>query len=112
MDLFHGNVIQIDPIQAAHVDGPQVWRGAWPAKGKHAADWAEVIFGGVGMPLVEGQVIQQGQDAQLGLVHAVVERTPLAADGTVTDPDVVEIEANFKLNVTAVAGACVGLEHF
>ena len=103
--------LQIDAVQAPHVDGPQVWRRSGSTKRQNAAGRAEVILRGLRVPLVEGHVLQGRKRAKLRRFDTMIEGTPLPTQRAIADSNVVEIHVDFESDRTTVTGSLVGRKH-
>ena len=80
MDPRHGYGREIDAIEAADVDGPQVWRGAGPAERQNTAHRAEVVRRRTRVPLVQGQILERRQQTEVRCFDAVVQGAALATE--------------------------------
>jgi hypothetical protein len=57
--------------------------------------------------LVERQVLERGQQAELRFINPLEQGAPLPADRAIADPDVVEIGLDFEADPAAMTGTLV-----
>ena len=108
--MLLGYRCQVDPIEAADIDSPQVRCRAGPSKRQDAADWTEIVFCGFRVPLVKRHGFKWRKRSKLRLLDPVVERTALSAQRAIAHPDVVQVSIDLEANRATVTGTLIRLE--
>lgn len=103
MDALDRDRIQIDALQTADIDCPDMRRSSWTAKRKNPADRAEIVGRLTGVEFVGDKVFQRGEQLQLSLFDPVYERATLATYGTVAHAHMIELSVHTKSDAAAVA---------
>lgn len=114
IDLLYRNVIRIDAVETAHVNGPDgffIVVHSRNAERQNAAVRAKVVFGGLGVPLVESHIFQWGNWPEVFNTDSKVQRTSFVANRAVTHPDMIDVSVYFKFDPATVAGSCIGFFH-
>nr|WP_293316070.1 hypothetical protein [Phenylobacterium sp.] len=109
MNLFDGDVVEIDAFETTHVDGPEMGRRPWPPKRKNAAFGTEVVGGLMGMKSVGREVLKRGEQIQGAFVHTVDQGSAPPTDGAIARSNVVDLRPNPEAHPTAVATTLVFL---
>ena len=109
--VLHGDGCEIDTLEAADIDTPQMGRQARPPEREDAAHRAKVVLRRFCMPLVQGHILQRRKQAKAVRFYPMHERTPAPAYRTVTGPHVIEVQIDLELNLPTVARTAVRLLH-
>jgi hypothetical protein len=111
VEVFHGDRIQVDAVEAPDVDRPLVWCRARAPEWENAADRTKIVARGVGVKRIEPQIFERRQESELFGLYAMNERSAPPADRAVSDTDMVEFGLDLEPNAAAVTGASIGLFH-
>lgn len=109
MNPLDGDVVEIDPLETTHVDGPEMGRRPWPPKRKDTAFGTEVVDGLTGMKSVGREVLKRGEQLQGPFVHTVDQGPTPPTDRAVARSNVVDLRPNSEADPTAVATTLVFL---
>ena len=101
--VLHWNCRDVHPLETTHVYRPNVRSRSRTPEWEDSADWAKVVFRYPCIPLVHREFAQRCKKPEVLLVDTVVQRTPTAAYGAVTDANVIDISINLELDVSAMA---------
>ena len=101
--VLHWNCRDVHPLETTHVYSPNVSSRSRTPEWKDSADWAKVVFRRLCIPFVHREFAQRRKKPQVLLINTMVQRTPTAAYGAVTDANVINIGINLELDVSAMA---------
>ena len=101
--VLHWNYRDVHPLETAHVYRPNVRSRSRTPEREDSADWAKVVFRCLCIPFVQREFAQRCKKPQVLLIDTMVQRTPAAAYGAVTDADVIDVGINLELDVSAMA---------
>jgi hypothetical protein len=105
VDSLDWNGFQIDPLEAAHVDPPQIRSGARATEREDPTIRAEVVCRPPCVKLIRGELFERGKQLKVQLLDSVDERSPSPADRTVANPHMIKFSLDFESYASTVTAS-------